>query len=207
MDTNDIKQILSKKFNFDPKGISKLMVFHDKIIEFNKKYNIIAKSTEKNIWLRHILDSAQIIDFIKFNDDESLADLGSGAGFPGLVLAIYNKNKRFHVKLYEKSSVKCKFLNNIVKILDLNVHIYSDSFTKHKIDANYITVRAFKKLDEIMRISREIINKSHRLIVLKGENAQSEINNLSHRIQGEYKLVKSLTNEKSKILIADIKKK
>ena len=58
-----------------------------------------------------------------------------------------------------------------------------------------------------MRISREIINKSHRLIVLKGENAQSEINNLSQRIQGEYKLVKSLTNEKSKILIADIKKK
>ena len=182
------------------------MIFHDKIIEFNKKYNIIAKSTEKNIWLRHILDSAQIIDYIKFSDDESLADLGSGAGFPGLVLAIYNKNKRFHVKLYEKSSVKCKFLNNIVKILDLNVHIYSDSFTKHKIDANYITVRAFKKLDEIMRISREIINKSHRLIVLKGENAQSEINNLSQRIQGEYKLVKSLTNEKSKILIADIKK-
>ena len=56
MDTNDIKQILSKKFNFDPKSINKLMIFHDKIIEFNKKYNIIAKSTEKNIWLRHILE-------------------------------------------------------------------------------------------------------------------------------------------------------
>ena len=59
---------------------------------------------------RHILDSAQLVKFIDFKSG-SLADLGTGAGFPGVVIAIFNENKDFHVKLYEKSPVKRNFLN------------------------------------------------------------------------------------------------
>ena len=82
----------------------------------NKKHNFISKSTEVDIWHRHILDSAQLVKFIDFSKG-SLSDLGSGAGFPGMVLAIFNENKNFHVKLYDKSPVKRAFLEKISKIL------------------------------------------------------------------------------------------
>ena len=207
MRNKNIQEILTKRLGFDSKSIEKLNIFHDNILRFNKKYNIIAKSTEKKIWSRHILDSAQIVKYINFNNDQSLADLGSGAGFPGMVLAIFNKNPRFHVKLYEKSIIKCNFLTKMKNQLKINVDINSESFTKHEINASYIVSRAFKKLDEIMRISREIVRVNHRLIVLKGENAQKEINNLSEGIKDRYELVNSMTNKNSKILIVDILKK
>ena len=207
MRNKNIQEILTKRLGFDSKSIEKLNIFHDNILRFNKKYNIIAKSTEKKIWSRHILDSAQIVKYINFNNDQSLADLGSGAGFPGMVLAIFNKNPRFHVKLYEKSIIKCNFLTKMKNQLKINVDINSESFTKHEINASYIVSRAFKKLDEIMRISREIVKVNHRLIVLKGENAQKEINNLSEGIKDRYELVNSMTNKNSKILIVDILKK
>mgnify|MGYP001343931347 FL=1 len=207
MDKKSTEEILSKILGFDDQGLRKLKIFHDNILKFNKKYNIIARSTENEIWSRHILDSAQIIKYISFNNNESLADLGTGAGFPGMVLAIYNRNPRFHVKLFEKSKVKCSFLREIKEELDIRVDIYSENFTKHEINANYIVSRAFKKLDDIMKISREIIKVNHRLIVLKGENAEIEINNLSESIKDRYELVESMTNKNSKILIVDIKKK
>ena len=207
MRNKNIQEILTKRLGFDSKSIEKLNIFHDNILRFNKKYNIIAKSTEKKIGSRHILDSGQIVKYINFNNDQSLADLGSGAGFPGMVLAIFNKNPRFHVKLYEKSIIKCNFLNKMKNQLKINVDINSESFTKHEINASYIVSRAFKKLDEIMRISREIVRVNHRLIVLKGENAQKEINNLSEGIKDRYELVNSMTNKNSKILIVDILKK
>jgi 16S rRNA (guanine527-N7)-methyltransferase len=207
MNQKIIEDILSKSFGFDKSSLEKLRIYHDKILEFNKKYNIISKNTENDIWQRHILDSAQVIKYIEFKNDKSLADMGSGAGFPGMVLAIYNNNPRFHVKLYEKSKVKCQFLNEIKNLLNVNVNIYPESYINHKIDSYYVVSRAFKKLDEIMEISREIIKVNHRLIVLKGENAQKEINNLSESIKYRYELLESITNKDSKILIVEVEKK
>ena len=205
MQDNKVINFLQDHYNFSHKTITDLNIFRKELLKANSNHNFISKSTEINIWHRHILDSAQLVKFIDFSKG-SLSDLGSGAGFPGMILAIFNKNKDFHVKLYEKSSVKCKFLNNIVKILDLNVHIYSDSFTKHKIDANYITVRAFKKLDEVMRISRETLKKPHKLIVMLGKSAQDEINKASKGLIYKYKLVNSITSSDSKILLVDVQK-
>ena len=90
------------------------------MLKANKKHNFISKSTEKVIWHRHILDSAQLVKFIDFSKG-SLSDLGSGAGLPGLILAIFSKSKDFHVKLYEKSPVKRAFLEQISNKLSINV--------------------------------------------------------------------------------------
>ena len=97
------------QLNFSEKNISDIKIFINELLKANKKHNFISKSTENVIWHRHILDSAQLVKFIDFSKG-SLSDLGSGAGFPGLILAIFNKNKDFHVKLYEKSPVKRAFL-------------------------------------------------------------------------------------------------
>ena len=195
-----------KNLNFSDNDINKLTLFCSEVLKYNKKFNLISKSTEKLIWTRHIIDSAQIVKFINFNESGSLADLGTGAGFPGIILSIFNKNNNFHVKLYEKSKVKCAFLNSIIEKLKLKCLLFGNSCYDHDLDSDYIVSRAFKKLPEILRISREIVKKPHKLIVLKGKNAQEEVNNASKNRIYKYRLAQSMTDKDSKILLMDIKK-
>ncbi len=199
-------EILKNQLNFNDKHLEKLSFFHDELLNFNKKYNLIGKSTESNIWNRHFLDSAQLVKYINFNDQQSLSDLGTGAGFPGLVLAIYNPNINFHVKLYEKSRVKCLFLKEITKKLKINCFIYDNDYQSHIIRSNYITCRAFKKMAEILAFSRENVDLSHKLIILKGKNAQAEANKAFKDKIFKYRLAKSMTSKDSHIIIVDIKK-
>ena len=205
MKVKEVHSILLNKLNFTQDALYKLDAFSKEVIEYNKKFNLISKSTEENIWDRHILDSAQLVKFIEFKDGSNLSDLGSGAGFPGIVLAIFNRNPKFHVKLYEKSRVKSKFLVLLCKKLNIRADVYGDNYNLHEINSNYVVSRAFKKLEEHIQISREIIKVNHKLIILKGKNAKSEINSLKPKVNYRYDLKKSITDEESKIIIMDIK--
>ena len=205
MDELKAIEVIKNKLGFSDLSIKKLKKFHNYLLEYNKRYNLISKKTEKSIWIRHILDSAQIIMFIDVSKDQNIVDFGSGAGFPGLIIAFYNENKRFHVKLYEKSPVKRVFLSNIKEKLDIrNLDIGNDVYGE-EILADVIVCRAFKKLEEILKISRETVKKPHKLIILKGKNAQSEINNVSLGFNYSYKLEKSITDDDSKIIIVNVK--
>ena len=200
----EVINILKKKLNFSDYSIDKLKKFTNLVLKENQNYNLIAKSTENQIWHRHILDSAQLVKFIDFNVN-SAADLGTGAGFPGLVVDIFNKNKAFHVKLYEKSPVKRRFLKGVIKELSLNAEVLGD-VRDEVIDSEIIMCRAFKKLDSIIQVSREISKKPHKLIILKGQNAQKEIKNSFKTKKYPYKLESSMTNKDSKIILVEIKK-
>jgi len=205
MDELKVIEILKNKLGFSDISIKKIKKFHNYLLEYNKRYNLISKKTEKSIWIRHILDSAQIIKLIDVSKHQNIVDFGSGAGFPGLIIAFYNENKRFHVKLYEKSPVKRAFLSNIKEKLDIkNLDIANDVY-EEEILADIIVCRAFKKLEEILKISRETVKKPHKLIILKGKNAQSEINNVSLGSNYSYKLEKSITDDDSKIIIVNVK--
>tara|TARA_B100001027_G_scaffold192253_1_gene146974 strand:+ start:611 stop:1225 length:615 start_codon:yes stop_codon:yes gene_type:complete len=198
----EVINILKKELNFSNQSIDKLKEFANLVLKENKNHNLIAKSTENQIWYRHILDSAQLVRFIDFNL-KSLADLGTGAGFPGLVLEIYNKNKAFHVKLYEKSPVKRRFLLGVIKKLSLNAEVLGD-VRNEMLDSDIITCRAFKKLDQVIQVSREIAKKSHKLIILKGQNAQEEVKKSFKTKKYPYKLESSMTNKDSKIILMEI---
>ena len=198
----EVINILKNDLNFTDQSIEKLKKFTNFVLRENKRYNLIAKSTENQIWERHILDSAQLVKFINFSSS-SLADLGTGAGFPGLVIEIFNKNKAFHVKLYEKSMVKRKFLIRVIKDLRLKAEVLGD-VRDEKLDSDIIVCRAFKKLDNVIQVSREIAKKPHKLIILKGQNAQEEINKSFKSKKYPYKLEKSITNINSKIILMDI---
>ncbi len=195
-------KILQEELKFTDQSIDKLKMLEYELLKANKKHNFIAKSTEGLIWSRHILDSAQLVKYINFKQG-SLSDLGSGAGFPGLVLAIYNQNFNFHVKLYEKSPMKRDFLNEMLGKLKIKATLFGNVF-EGKIQSDYLVSRAFKKLDKIIQVSREIAKKPHKLIVLKGQNAQEEANKAFKNQKYSYKLETSMTNEKSKIILADI---
>ena len=200
------KEVIStlRQLNFSEKNISDIKIFIIELLKANKKHNFISKSTENVIWHRHILDSAQLVKFIDFSKG-SLSDLGSGAGFPGLILAIFNQNKDFHVKLYEKSPVKRAFLKDIIDGLSLKIEIRGNVYDEI-IDTDYIVSRAFKKLEAIIQVSREIAKKSHKLIILKGQNAQEDLKKAFKKEKYDYKLENSITNEDSKIIIVDFKK-
>ena len=204
MQEEKVINILQNQLNFSQKSISDLKIFVNELLKANKNHNFIAKSTEADIWHRHILDSAQLVKFIDFSRG-SLSDLGSGAGFPGMILAIFNNNLDFHVKLYEKSVVKRHFLGEISKKLSIKVLIHGNVY-EDVIDSDYVVSRAFKKLEAIIQVSREMIKKSHKLIILKGQNAQKDLKKAFKKEKYAYKLERSITNEESKIIIVDFKK-
>ena len=203
MHDKEVIKFLQNNLHFSTKSIEKLQIFINALISANKKHNFISKTTEVDVWHRHVLDSAQLVKFIDFSKG-ALSDLGSGAGFPGLVLAIFNENKNFHVKLYEKSPVKRAFLEEISKSLSIKVDIAGNVY-EEKIDTEYVVSRAFKKLENVIQVSREIAKKPHKMIVLKGQNAQEEINKAFKIRKYDYKLEKSVTNSNSRIIIMNIK--
>ena len=206
MNEKEVHSILLNKLHFTQDALYKLDVFSKEVVKYNQKFNLISKSTEVNIWDRHILDSAQLVKFIDFNDGFSLSDLGTGAGFPGIVLAIFNRNPKFHVKLYDKSRVKTKFLSVLCQKLNITADIYENDYRSHDISSNYVVSRAFKKLEEHLRISREIVKVNHKLIILKGKSAEEEIKKLNKDLNYSYSLEKSITSPDSKIVIIEIKK-
>ena len=204
MQDKEVINILRNQLNFSIKSIEILKIFVNELIIANKRHNFISKSTEDDIWHRHILDSAQLVKFVDFSKG-SLSDLGSGAGFPGLILAIFNENEDFHVKLYEKSPVKREFLQEVSKRLSIKVEIKGNIY-EEIVDTDYVVSRAFKKLELIIQVSREIVKNSHKLIVLKGQNAQEDLKKAFKREKYPYKLEDSITNKDSKIIIVDLKK-
>ena len=200
MDIVLVKKYLRENLGFSDKKIQKIHKYIDLLLIFNKKYNLISKSTEKEIWNRHILDSAQIIKYIDFNKGHILSDFGSGAGLPGVIISIANTNPNFHVKLYEKSPVKRDFLAGIQKItqFDIEKNVYDYEVIK----SDYVVCRAFKKLNLIFDISREKIKNPHKLIILKGKNALNDLKKLPKDKNYRYKTVDSVTDRDSKIIIA-----
>ena len=201
------KLILSKNLNFNHDKLQKIELFVNEVLSYNKKYNLISKNSEKDIWHRHVLDSAQLIKYIDAKKFNSLSDLGTGAGFPGIMLSIfYSDILTFHVKLYEKSKVKISFIKSVINKLELkNVNIYENDYQSYILNSDYIVCRAFKKLPQILRISRETAMKPHKLIVMLGKSAQEEINKASKGMIYKYKLVNSITESDSKILLVDAK--
>ncbi len=199
----EVINYLNKKLNFAKESTNKLEIYVNMLLDYNKRYNLIAKSTEKNLWERHILDSAQLIQYLP-NDTREISDLGSGAGLPGIILSIYDLYNTFHVKLYEKSAVKRQFLNKVLDKLNLNFEVKKNIYDD-EVNSDVIVARAFKKLPEIIRISREIIKKPHKMIILKGKDAQSDINKVSMTQNYSYKVYKSVTDIESRILVIDKK--
>ena len=156
IDSDFIKN--SKLFiqNVSRETLDELNKFSLSIIEKNREINLISTSTEKSINTRHIIDSAQTIDFINKNDINICTDLGSGAGLPGIVLAILMKPKKpeFKVIFYEKSFHKSNFLKDMSTKFKLNTEIHQKNiFEEKNLSTDVIISRAFKPLPVIFEIS------------------------------------------------------
>ena len=182
------------------------------ILEKNKKTNIISQNTssKKTIIDRHIIDSAQIIDFIDLNCNTT-SDLGTGGGMPGLIVAIVMKNlkNRMKINLYEKSYNKCLFLKEVSKKLNLNTDIIQkDIFTVKNIETGTIMSRAFKPMPIILDLVNQNFKKYKNIIFFMGSTGRKILNDTLKEWDLDYEEKKSLTSEESFILnIKNIKKK
>jgi len=203
-------QSLMKLLQVSRETIESLNIYETLLLENNKKLNLIGKSTENIIKTRHILDSAQVIDFIDKNS-KICADLGSGAGFPGIVLSILFREREFPIRmdLYEKSQKKCKFLSKVAKKLDLNVLVLEKNILEQKnLKVDTIVARAFKPIHSIFEIVKENFKNFENLILFSGKNGKQALLDASKVWEFEYKERKSVTSDDSLILnIKKIRKK
>ncbi len=182
------------------------------ILEKNKKINIIGQNTalKKIIIERHIIDSAQIIDFVDLNSSTTI-DLGTGGGFPGIIVAIILKNmkNKMSVHLYEKSYHKSHFLREVSEKLNLNTKVFQKNIFEIKnLETGTIMSRAFKPMPVVLDLVYKNFSKYKNLIFFMGKTGKKIFEYSKKNWDLEYVEKKSLTNEDSFLInIKKIKKK
>ena len=178
----------------------------------NKLINIISKKSSENgdIRQRHIIDSAQAIDFVDLNQNTT-CDLGSGGGMPGIVIAIMAKNlkKKIKINLFEKSYHKSSFLKEVSKELNLQTEIIQkDVFKIRNMNSGTIMARAFKPMPIVLDLVHKNFNKYKNLILFMGKSGKKILSQTLKDWDFEYKEKRSLTSDDSFLLsIKNIKKK
>ena len=155
MDRKSQIDTFSRYYQVSRETLTSLMKYEELLLEGNKSLNLIGSSTTNYIWHRHFLDSVQAIDFIDKNQ-KTLVDLGSGAGFPGLVLSIIAKDRNIpiKIKIIEKSKRKVIFLKKVVNELKLNSDVINQNVEDEKFcfDDDTFVARAFKPVPKILSL-------------------------------------------------------
>ena len=199
-------------FNVSRETCNELESLIDMIQKKNNEINIISrkKVNKHQIRERHIIDSAQIIDFVDLNCNTT-SDLGTGGGMPGLIVAIAMKKLKnsMKVNLYEKSYHKCVFLKEVSKKLKLNTEIIQkDIFTVKNVETGTIMSRAFKPMPVILDMINENFNKYKNIIFFMGSSGRKILKDTLKKWDLDYEEKRSLTSNDSFILnIKKIKKK
>jgi len=212
MEDNFINYSSLNKINVSRETYLDFESYISMLLDKNQHINIISKKTAKIniIRERHIIDSAQAIDFVDLNSNTTY-DLGSGGGMPGIVIAIIFKNlkKRMQFNLYEKSHHKSKFLKEVSKKLKLNTKvIQKDIFKSTKLKSGTILARAFKPLPLVLELVHKNFSSYKNLVVFMGKNGKQVLKEASKNWDFEYKEKRSITSEDSFLLnIKNIKKK
>ena len=191
--------------------ITSLKKYENILIKANKTLNLIGNSTIKEIWTRHFLDSVQVIDFIDKND-KTLIDIGSGAGFPGLVLAVALKDRKIplKVKLIEKSPKKVKFLKELIQELHVDGQVVNQNVFEEpkKIVGDVFVARAFKPLKIILPLIHNKMENWKKFFIFLGKTGKNELLQASKSWDIEYKQRVSITSNDSIVIeINGLKKK
>ena len=189
--------------NFDDGQLilTKLYEYKKILIKENESINLIGKSTIDDLDQRHLLDCIQISKYLPYQD-KSLMDIGTGAGLPGIILSIIGF-KNLH--LVEKSPKKSFFLENCKLRLGLNFIVHNKSITEiSDINVDCITARAFASIEKIISMTKKILNKQTKFILLKGRSYLTELEKINSE-KYYWKTYPSITSSESKIIIMGTK--
>ena len=211
IDSNILKINKISALDVSRETLQELEDYSNTIITKNRRINLISKSTEKSIKSRHIEDSAQTIEFIDKKDIKTCTDLGSGAGLPGIVLAILMKrrNPLFKAILYEKSFHKSNFLKEMSKKFNLNTEIHQRNiFEEKNLKTDVIIARAFKPLPVLLQTASTNFKNFKYIILFLGKSGNIILKDALKNWKFDYEVKKSLTSDESLVIkISNLQKK
>ena len=202
-------EIITNFISGDKMKFEKLSAFVGLVLQENEKHNLIGKSTIPQIWTRHIIDSLQLVPYVENSDN--ITDLGSGAGFPAIVLGVATGKR---ITMIEKSPVKAEFLKNTCKQLGLSFNVINQAINIHNssviIPVNTtITSRAFTSLYNILSLVNTI-QQTNKILLLKGDGFQKEMDECEKKNNILLKswtssIKKSITNQGVVICMSKLK--
>jgi 16S rRNA (guanine527-N7)-methyltransferase len=183
----------------DTGTLKKLDRYAELLTEWGQKFNLVSRSTLPQIWQRHILDSAQLARHIPA-DARKLADLGSGAGLPGIILSIMGAHE---VHLIESIGKKANFLRMVAEELGLNVKVHQERIEDlpQALKFDVVTARALKSLTELLDYARPLMRTEAICVFLKGQNLAAELTETRKYWKFGSETIKSLSDPSGSVLI------
>lgn len=189
-----------KTFDVSRETFSRLKVYHDLLLKWQKAINLVSPGTVSEAWQRHFVDSAQLSKLMP--SGARLADLGSGAGFPGLVLAVMRPDLEIH--LIESDERKCQFMKNVSRETNTKVTIHTKRIVNvlSEIEPDHITARAFASLEEILEMTEpeSIRNPELAYVLLKGRGVEQEVEKAMHNFSFAESYTPSVTDKDARIV-------
>lgn len=155
--------------------LARLKLYAGMLADWNTRQNLVSRTSLNDVWLRHFMDSAQLLEFIP-PAAKSLVDLGTGAGFPGLVLAELMRDREIRIVLYDATQKKREFLNAVIQRLNLAVELRGDRIEEAAPQMfDVIVARALAPLDTLLAYAQRFWGKYTVGLFLKGQNVVSEL--------------------------------
>lgn len=208
MSHDEERASFAERYNVSRETLLRLDRYYQELKLWANRINLVSKSTLDDFWTRHALDSAQVID-VAGGELKSFIDMGTGAGFPGLILAtlISQKHQDYDICLVDTNSKRCAFLREAARLLDLKITIKNQKIEEvvpKKYD--FVTARAFAPLNVLLPLSLPYSQLGARLLFLKGEDVENELKETSTNWDFCYKTTPSISHKLGCILeISELK--
>ena len=199
MSLNDKTKVFEELYNVSRETIEKLLIYEKLILNAQEKYNLVGKSTLSQVWLRHFADSAKIFQIIedKYHkskkDSISFTDVGSGAGFPGVVISLMLEAKNMIVRtvLIDSNKKKSAFLENVKKKMGLSYNVLNKRSESVEEKFDIITARAVTSIKKFLDINYNLFKKDSIIILLKGKTWREEIKESKKKWKFQFNVVKN----------------
>ncbi|MDQ8757033.1 16S rRNA (guanine(527)-N(7))-methyltransferase RsmG [Sphingosinicella sp. LHD-64] len=199
MEEEEARTWVAETFDVPRETLVRLNAFLDLIRAENEHQNLVSKASLDQLWSRHIADSAQLLRFTP-SPTASWLDLGSGSGFPGLVVAALHQGP---VTLVEERRLRVEFLQRAADLLGVQVEILgtkAERVPPRPFDV--ISARAFAPLPRLLDLATGFSTTKSLWVLPKGRNAQSELEALDPSWQGDFRLEQSVTDPEARIIVA-----
>lgn len=184
--------------NVSRETFQRLLLYEKLLIEYNKKINLISRSSNEEIWVRHFLDSAQLFSLLNNLESSSIIDVGSGAGFPGMVLAILGLPS---LTLLDSRHKRCDFLKNVSRETKTDVNIVWGRVETCSQKYAVIIARAVASITKFLDLTQNIRKKHSTIVLLKGGKSNDEIEEAKRKWHFTITMKNSITSSTGRVLV------